>query len=277
MISPCSLFDQARPWSIPDRTSTVDRIPENGRDTHSDHQPRAPIVKSNATILLSALLIGDIAFILLHVVLTITNQIANYPLCSLAKDGGYAEYFQYVKEFTIMVLLLVIYAKTKAVGFIAWAGLFLYLLCDDALQFHETLGKLVATNMDFGRHLGIRAEDFGELAVSVVVGSALLAMIGLFYLRGSVPFRRASRHITLLLVGLASLGVLLDTLHFIYEVNWKFSMVMVSLEDGGEMIIMSFIVWYVLLLCDRAGDTGFSVRRLIAGTRLGKFLPASPS
>lgn len=232
-----------------------------------------PDVKSKATILLVALLIGDIAFILLHVVMTVANQIANYPLCSLAKDGGYSEYFQYLKELSIIILLLAVYARTRVVGFIAWAGLFVYILCDDALLIHEKLGKLVADYMGFGRHIGIRGEDFGELAVSVVSGPVLAGIIVLFYWKGSDPFRKASRHLAFLVAGLACLGVCLDTLHFIYEVSWKFSMVMVSLEDGGEMFILSCTVWYVLLLWDRRGDTGFSVRRQMAGTRLGKFLP----
>jgi hypothetical protein len=117
----------------------------------------------------------------------------NNPLFSLEKDGGYPEIYQYIKELWIVGLLLSILIKTRAVGYSIWALLFLYLLLDDALQIHETFGVYIATELKLTPSLGLRATDFGELAISPMAAALFLPPLVFFYVRGSGAFKQVNQ------------------------------------------------------------------------------------
>jgi hypothetical protein len=218
--------------------------------------------ETGASSFLLLLLVADLAFIFLHFLLLMT--ILNDPLYGLERDRGYPEFYQYVKEFWIIVLLLSICVRTGAVGYIAWVMLFGYLLCDDALQVHERFGRYIATRLYFVPLLGLRARDFGELAVSAMSGALLLTLLAWFYVRGSDTFKQSTKHLLLLLLTVAFFGIFVDMLHVALKVmGRKVNLLLGVVEDGGEMIAMSFVVWYVFLLNAREGDLDFSLRSLV--------------
>lgn len=218
--------------------------------------------ETSASSFLLLLLVADFAFIFLHFLLQMT-PILNNPLYSLERDRGYPEFYQYVKELWIIVLLLSICVRTRAVGYIAWVMLFGYLLCDDALQVHEKSGNYIAARLYFVPLLGLRAQDFGELAVSAMSGALLLTLLAWFYVRGSGTFKRSTKHLLLLLLTVAFFGIFVDMLHAALKMGRKVDLLLGVVEDGGEMIAMSFVVWYVFLLNVREGDLGFSLRSLV--------------
>lgn len=55
-------------------------------------------------------------------------------------------------------------------------------------------------------------------------------------------------------------------LHIALKIGRIVHLLLGVVEDGGEMIAMSFIVWYVFLLNVREGDIGFSLRSLVGVT-----------
>lgn len=169
------------------------------------------------------------------------------PLLSLEQDRGAAEFYQYIKEFWIAILLLAAFRKTRTIGFGLWAILFMYLLLDDALSIHEKVGGLIAGHIDFAARLGFGPQHLGELVVSAVAGTVLLSSLILPYLHGSTTYRQISRHLFSLILALAFFGVFIDALHVIvpWEALYGFFGI---LEDGGEMVVMSVVVWYVYLL-----------------------------
>jgi hypothetical protein len=201
------------------------------------------------------LVVADFVFIFLHFMLRMTPVLDN-GLFSLARDGGYPELYQYIKELWIVVLLLSIYLRTRVGGYLAWSLLFGYLLFDDALQIHERLGGYLAAELQFSPFLILRAEDIGELAVSALAGGVLLTLIAWFYGRGPTPLKRSTRHLLLLVLILVFFGVVVDMMPS------AFTAMRGVVEDGGEMIAMSCIAWYVFLLNIRRGNPGFSLRRL---------------
>ena len=146
------------------------------------------------------------------------------------------------------------------IGFSAWSFLFLYLLIDDAFQVHELFGEYVAASLAISPALGLRVEDFGELIVSASAAVFLLGLIAAAYWRGSRAFRQASNHLFLLLLALAFFGVFVDMLHVAINMGWKINFVLGAVEDGGEMIIMTVIAWYALLISARAGNVGRSLQ-----------------
>jgi len=201
----------------------------------------------SATALTFVLLLiaADCAFIFLHILLR--TQVLDAPLLSLEKDRGYSEVYQYIKEFWIVLLLMMLLIKNRVIGYGVWAVLFAYVLFDDALSIHETLGAYVSQKLDIDAAFGLRAKDFGELIVSAIAAVILLSPLILLYRHGAPAFRQASRHLLMLLLSLAFFGIFVDMLHVIFR-GGRLDGVFVMLEEGGEMAVMSLIVGYTFLL-----------------------------
>ena len=197
-------------------------------------------IEKQSTKFLMLLIIGDLAFIFLHSIYKL--NILSDILFSIDKDGGYAEIFQYIKEYWIVVLLLILSIKSKCLIYFSWSLLFIYLLLDDSLQIHENLGHYLVIRFDFQPMLQLRAQDFGELSVSMFFGFFLFTFIGISYLFSDKFAKRISKYLLILVLFLAFFGVLVDMLHVAIPWGKPF---FALLEDGGEMIIMSIIVWYV--------------------------------
>jgi hypothetical protein len=196
--------------------------------------------------LLLLLITTDIVFILLHCFYRL--DIISNPLFSIEKNFGYAEVFQYIKELWIALLLL-IYAKIyKYHIYTAWAMLFTYFLLDDALEIHEKYGLYISRYFDFIPMFNLRAEDFGELCISFIFGLTIFSLIAKTYLSTDREAKIFSRGLFILVMLLAFFGIFVDMLHI--AIPWKKS-IWGLIEDGGEMLVMSFILIYVFNLDKR--------------------------
>ena len=91
----------------------------------------------------------------------------------------------------------------------------------------------------------MRAQDFGELSVSMIFGFLLFSFIGAAYLYSDPIAKQISKHLFILVMSVAFFGVFVDMLHI--AIPWGKAMWGLT-EDGGEMVIMSIIVWYVFYL-----------------------------
>lgn len=202
---------------------------------------------SRAKLLLLFLISADLVLMLLHV-LRVANVLDD-PLFSLSREFGYAEIFQYTKEIWILVWLFYVFKVTRETGYAVWGFLFLYLLFDDALQIHETLGRYMAQSVEFSLTLGVPPRVFAQALVSATVGALFLLAIIFRYVRGTAAFKQATRHLLLLLVALALFGVFGDMLNTEVLNRWKYyGTIMTFIEEGGEMIVMSVIAWYAYVL-----------------------------
>lgn len=161
----------------------------------------------------------------------------------IGHDRGYAERFQYVKEASLVLLFLSLAFVSGSRGYVVWALVFGYLLVDDMLQIHETLGELAATSLELSAIAGLRPEDIGQLIVSAVAGIVLLSPLLLYYAKDKGDFRIDTRCLLLLILALAFFGVLLDAVHIVVDTDWL-DAVLAIVEDGGEMIVMSAMLAY---------------------------------
>ena len=207
--------------------------------------------------LLILILLGsaDFVFIVLHPVGKLGFLSEQFDI---TQEGGYAELFQYVKEFWCTILLLLVAWQARSASYLVWTFFFGYLLADDMLQIHETGGEMIAAHLNFASGFGLRAKDLGELTVTLAVAIVLFLALGLTYWHSNPRFRKVSMDILLLLAGLAFFGVALDMLHvMVYNVealgSWAsiFGEAIGLIEDGGEMLVMSLMVWYLFLVADR--------------------------
>lgn len=193
--------------------------------------------------LLSVLLAGDLVFIILHLLHKFTRLLPS-SLFSLTRDLGYAEYYQYLKEFWVILLLLVLAVRLRKLLYFSYAGLFVYFLLDDYFQIHETAGKSLANFVLLQSNYGLRAQDFGELAVFVFMGLIFAILIGLAHYQSDAHTRKFSRQLFVLILLLAVFGVVFDMLE-ISTSHPLFNPFFNLIDDGGELLAMSLISVFV--------------------------------
>jgi hypothetical protein len=197
------------------------------------------------------LLAADLMFVLIHAVHATTPLIVS-SMYALTHDRGYAEAFQYIKLYWIILALAVLLWRTRAPVYAAWVVVFGYLLLDDALQIHEVVGNAVATYLGYRARLGLRTADFGELTVTAVAGLLLLGLLAIGYLRSGPNARSASRDLLVLIAALAFFGVFVDVLHQLAFTTRLDGLLGIA-EDGGEMIVVSVACAYSVGLLLRGG------------------------
>ncbi|MCY7277757.1 MAG: hypothetical protein LH702_29475 [Phormidesmis sp. CAN_BIN44] len=211
-------------------------------------------MSSWARKLLFLLLMTDICFVVFHVFFLSGSWKDLYPdpylnPYSIETDRGFAEFFQYMKEYWCVLLLGLIVVKKRSPLYLSWMFLFLYILVDDFAAIHEQLGSIISNSLGFIPMLRLRGQDFGELFVFASVGLFLLIYVGIAYRLGDSLFRKASKSLITMLFTLALFGVLVDLLHVMAPA--KLTNVMGLLEDGGEMIVISVMTTFIFVLSER--------------------------
>jgi hypothetical protein len=184
------------------------------------------------------LILADVAFLILNILHTYSGWggIFSSPLFSLDMDRGHAEFYQYLKMFWVIPLLIFMAFRSAPFLHLSWSALFAYLLLDDMLELHETLGVQVADLLVLQPAFGLRAIDFGELAISLFFGGLLFGLILVAWLLSDKTSR-----------------VLLDMLDIIiFGAGNSF---LNLLENWGEMLVTSVIVWYVFINGDSPSKT----------------------
>jgi hypothetical protein len=201
--------------------------------------------------LLVALIFVDIGFLFLAFLNKYTIYFNDWRF-ALTYDWSYAEIYQYFKEVYIAAAFLLFAYSRKLPGYFVWSGLFLYFFLDDAFQFHETVGGIIAENLNFETMIGLRAQDIGELIVYAGVGFIFFSFGILSYLRCDDYHKKVWRTLLGLVVLLVVVGVGLDMLHQVIDSSgtsigiFRIGSIIGAMEDFGEMIVMSLITWYTI-------------------------------
>lgn len=207
--------------------------------------PEPPGLIATVRTLLLLLIAADLAFIVLHVVYVETSLLRGRPF-SLEADNGLPEAFQYVKQFWIALCMLTLFRRTRELVYLGWAIVFAFLLLDDAVQIHEQFGQWLGEHYALPVAFGLRPDDIGELLFAAVVGGVTVLLIGFGFWRADADARTVSRDMALLVVVLATLGVGVDILHVItYFKAPMLGQLLLILEDGGEMLVVSGIAAYI--------------------------------
>lgn len=167
----------------------------------------------------------------------------------VSTDGGYPEMFQYIKEAGIAAGFVGLSMKRRCRMYLVWSALFLYVVFDDALKIHESVGLFLGTHFHVPAVMGLRAKDLGELLVMGSVGALFLALMALTYFEAAPSEKRITWSLLALLGILAVFGAGLDMVAMALDSKW-----LEFVEDAGEMLAVSAIVWYVhrRLVSDRA-------------------------
>lgn len=171
---------------------------------------------------------------------------------SLGADRGYAEVYGYIKFFWIVLHLGWLVFKKRQLVYGVAALLFFYFLLDDSLQIHERVGGQIAEWTGMMHAYGLRGKDFGELAVSALAGLFFLVTGWLAYRYSNTFARRAGLYLLVSVLALAVFGVGADVLHQLVGDRFPWTNTpLLILEDGGELIVISAICWFVYSLADQ--------------------------
>jgi hypothetical protein len=206
-----------------------------------------------AWTLLLLLIAADLAFIVLHVLYVETSLLRGRPF-SLEADNGLPEAFQYVKQFWVALCMAAMFRRVREVVYIGWALVFTFLLLDDAFQFHEHIGQWLGEQHALPVAFGLRPDDIGELLFAGFIGGITAVLIGFGYWRGDANARIITRDMVIMVIVLAGLGVGVDILHVItYFKAPLLAQFLLIVEDGGEMLVVSAMVAYMVNVLNHQG------------------------
>ena len=207
--------------------------------------------KPQSTLLLVSLLLIDTILITLHFFHrlafhhVIYSPFLSNTIFSMSEEAKLPDLFQYLKQFAIVLLLLYTAIKKDKIYW-AWTAIFAYLMLDDELQFHENIGFAFGY---IAPHIGnIDPSEFIQEIFLVFLSVVLFAAALFIIWRAKGEARIASIHLTILLAAAAFFGVFVDIIQSIVGEHYIFSGIIKIVEDGGEMLIISVIVWYVYRL-----------------------------
>lgn len=195
--------------------------------------------KRNFLLLLLAI---DFILMLFHIFHNY-SPFLNSEMFSIAKDQGIAEIFGYLKWILIVVGLIIIRKQENERRYLSWALLFIYLLTDDAFSLHERVGyhieKLISLTF-----FGLNGQNVGELLYFTCVGIPIIGWLIFNYWKGGALYKQFSRNLIALFCLLVFFGVFIDLGRTIFPKNHFYALIDL-LEDGGELIVASFILSFI--------------------------------
>lgn len=209
-------------------------------------------LEKKAHRLLLSLLLMDIAFIGAHVLKFSTNLVSSY-LFSLEQNKGYAEIYQDIKEIWIVALLFYLLLRRRKAMYGVWLLLFGILLLNNVMTFHVRIaGSLSANLMPFNWPVSYKVK-LGELILYLAIGMPALGFFWLTDKKNAPRERAVTRRLLILFIWLAVFALGVDLLHigvrYFFDTQIVYA-IMGGIEEGGEMIVMSFVYAYLFGLGD---------------------------
>lgn len=156
------------------------------------------------------------------------------PMLHPTVDGSWPEILNYAQTALCSVALMLAAWRFRSVMALAWALVFAFVLFDDALQYHETVGAWLAQGLALPAIEGLRAVDLGELIAWGLAGMVVAPALAWAFLRTSGTDRGMGLVLLVLFAGLVVFGVGVDMLHVVFP-----SPVLLVAEDGGEMMAIA--------------------------------------
>lgn len=198
--------------------------------------------------LLGLLIAADIALIAAHIVTGVLLPRIP-PWLNIALDHSLPEIFCYLELLAASGILLLAYRRTGLSLCLGLALILLLMMLDDSLQLHELIGAFLAEMFHIPAFAGVKSKDTGELLAWALLG-LVVGLTGLVALLRT-PFASWSHfYVMVALVGLLGFfAVGIDFLHdpiCVATTGFAYcTQIFDLIEDGGEMIVQSFILAHV--------------------------------
>ncbi len=235
------------------------------------HSTDHPSIGQISFYTLAVLVLADVVLIAIYAASVMGDHLFGLPMTNVAdlnQRYGLASSYNYSKYLLAGVFLLVLAIVHRRSGYGWLAGLSVFFLADDVLEAHDKLGVLVGRGLDFGPLAAMHPQDRGE----PLIYAGMLAITVAFLVVARRSLCGAHRGIwlkfTLAVAGLAFFGAGVDVLHGMVKaalgdgaVAGFVDTLFIALEDGGEGVMASVMVWVAiegLLNAVRTGETALA-------------------
>lgn len=215
----------------------------------------APHVDGRLVRICVALVAVDLFFIAVFSIHTIYVPLynENTPILGnrwdIERDRSYAEIFGYLKILAILAMLISIPGVWKRPIYLAFSAIFTFVLLDDSLEVHETLGFLIAETLDLPPVGGLRPIDPGELLIWTLAGIPLLGAAVAAILRSPREDRRNGLLLMAALAALALFAVVADMAHVVLRRAFRGADDLFAvIEEGGEQVTLSLMCGLAILI-----------------------------
>lgn len=192
----------------------------------------------------------DVLFILGHISLVLSEAKQPNSFLLDAEDWGYPELFQYVKYSTILGLVTYLIIGQKKYAYVPAIPLFVLLFIDDVFQLHYKAAWYFVYHLKITTVAGIKAVAIGQLLYYIGIGFGMFLFSLLFYKNATYQVKKAFAQIGILLVVFLFFGIGIDFLSVLLEnyIPTIIKALLTVVEEGGEMISLSLLVWFFCYL-----------------------------
>jgi hypothetical protein len=195
---------------------------------------------------LAGLVAVDLLLVAVHVaagLLKRTGTIEGWPLWHLGTEGSVPEVFNYLKWAALAAVLAVASRRLGSLLLAVLAALFLLVLLDDSLQFHERAGRMLAGLLGAEDSM---TQAAGEIAYWLATGALFAILIAFGWRASSAAVRRTVLPLACLFGGVVVCGIGFDVLHALSPAGSALGAILGILEDGGEMVFASALLAYAV-------------------------------
>ncbi|MCW9042989.1 MAG: hypothetical protein OQK05_06565 [Pseudopelagicola sp.] len=160
----------------------------------------------------------------------------------LTRDRSFAEWVNYAVAFLAAVMFFWAYMRCRAPILCVLGLLMVFILADDALQYHEVFGGYLVERFALGALPGTRPQDTGELLAWGMAGAVFAVLIGWSSRQRNKGDSGVFWAAFLPFALLAFAGIVLDIGLFAVPGRYEFVRGVVTiLEEGGEMIAVALL------------------------------------
>ncbi|QDG74938.1 hypothetical protein [Labrenzia sp. PHM005] len=193
---------------------------------------------------------ADLLFVFLHIVLgfmVMKGWVSIWPdFFNIGRDWSAGEILNYIKWVLIIFTVMSIYLHRRVPVFLGLAIFFLIALFDDSLQLHERGATWLIENTPMYDLFGTDQGVAGELVIWTFLGILSVSCLAIGWIMSPPEECRRIVPVMLLFFGVVFCAVVLDVLHHkLPTPRSLFAGLLGILEDGGEMVMLTFLLAYV--------------------------------
>lgn len=175
----------------------------------------------------------------------------------LSLDRSLAEIINYGFAFLSSVLFFIAFLETRSLILLT-ASIFMgFVWFDDLMSYHEKVGSWLVRKFDLGSFLSLRPQDTGEVLAWAAAALPLLIIFLIAFVRRRAGDLGVVGHFLAGLIGLVFCGIVVDLVHVAAPL--RFNVVFELVEDGGEMLAITYIAWLSAAVCRNASSYCSSV------------------
>ena len=204
-------------------------------------------------LVLICLALADLGLIAIYLGNIGAEWFIGIPLRDLADLEGrnsLASSWNYGKYIFAISLLLPVAMVSGRFGTVWFGILLLVFLSDDVLEFHDKVGASLGERVEIGPLAEMSAQDKGEPFVHLVLLAIATVLLLLARWDMDGAWRPVWNRFAISIAALALVGAGLDVVHglmgFLIDQGSMAAatdLVLVTLEEGGEMLVLSAILW----------------------------------